>query len=157
MYTAPAYWVGDGSCDDGAYAYGGNQIDVLDLRAHTTMTTVIVEPLVVVPGLWILDRVAQLVNLRVQVSEIEEGVMASVHQHPSWVMASAITLQMEQDILEHIHYTVPPLNWDDGDCPDPVAAGCSTGEVLDCSNNCVNELLLGDGTLVTMVLQAMPI
>lgn len=36
------------------------------------------------------------------------------------------------------------LNWDNGDCIDPVRYQCSEGEIVDCTMNCISELKLGN-------------
>jgi hypothetical protein len=131
---APAYWVGDGSCDDGAYAYGGNQID-LDCATHNNDGGDCATSSGGGGGS----------TSNCGANEVEDCTGTCL---PSSWQGDGICDHSPNGTGFYGDYSLncSALNFDDGDCPDASAAGCAPGEVLDCNNTCVDELLLGNGT-----------
>ncbi len=160
---APAYWVGDGSCDDGAYNYSGNQID-LDCALHNyddgdcagstggTETDCSDGQDDDQDGFidcndsdCSTDPACQNSSSNCGANEIEDcnGICL-----PAGWFGDGICDHNPNPSTTSTYgnYSLmcSALNWDDGDCPNNNT--CATGEIIDCNGNCTSESTLGTGT-----------
>ena len=134
---APNYWVGDGSCDDGAYLYSGNYIN-LDCAQHnyddgdcatssgggstgggssSNCSS---------------SQIEDCNGLCIPASFLGDGICDHNPNPGATSTFGAYSLMCSA------------MNWDDGDCPDNGA--CYSGEIIDCDGNCTSESTLGTGT-----------
>lgn len=161
---APDWWVGDGSCDDGAYQYGGNYID-LDCALYNyddgdCAATPSTESDCTdgydddQDGSIDCDDTDCANDSACQSSgggsncganEVEDcnGICLPASWHGDGICdhnpnPSATSTYGGYSLM------CPALNWDNGDCGD--SSSCSPGEVIDCDGNCTSDSTLGTGT-----------
>ena len=161
---APDYWLGDGSCDDGAYSYMGNQIDLdcalynnddgdctsgggsTNPTTETDCTNFIDDDgdgdIDCDDSDCASDSACQSSS---SCSSFEVEDCNGICLPSSW-MGDGICDHSPNGTGVYGAYSLmcSTANWDDGDCP--TNASCSAGQIEDCSGNCVSESSLGDGT-----------
>lgn len=130
---APAYWVGDGSCDDGAYSYGGNQID-LDCATHNNDG-----------GDCATSSGGGGSTSNCGANEVEDcnGICLPASWHGDGICDHNPNPN-SGSVYGGYSLMCSALNWDNGDCTDN--SSCASGEVIDCNGQCTSESTLGTGT-----------
>ncbi len=131
---APGYWVGDGACDDGSYAYLGNQID-LDCAQHNYDD-----------GDCAVSTPTSETSCTNGVDDDQDGLTDCADSDCAFDSAC----QPETNCTNGVDDDQDGLtDCDDSDCASDAAcqtsSSCSSTQIEDCNGICVPATWLGDG------------